>query len=103
MCGQESTVSRAVTLTVSPWERLTTPRRWLQRCCPDTGAAGLASSVRGAGGNLQHPGVLERGLAELGSLLLELLDDTLVDAAALVDQVSGGGRLSSVDVADKDK
>lgn len=32
--------------------------------------------------------------------LLELLDGTLVDTAALVDQVTGGGRLARVDVAD---
>jgi len=34
--------------------------------------------------------------------LLELLDGTLVNTTALVDQVSGGGRLSGVDVADND-
>ena len=32
--------------------------------------------------------------------LFELLDGTFVDAAALVDQVTGGGRLARVDVAD---
>ena len=42
---------------------------------------------------VQHPGVLEGALAQLGGLLLELLDDTLVNTAALVDQVAGGGRL----------
>jgi hypothetical protein len=46
--------------------------------------------------------VLERALAELSSLLLELLDGTLVDTAALVDQVTSGGRLAGVDVADND-
>ena len=44
--------------------------------------------------------VLERALAELGSLLLELLDGTLVDTTALVDQVTRGGRLAGIDVAD---
>ena len=34
--------------------------------------------------------------------LLELLDGTLVDTTALVDQVSGGGGLARVDVADDD-
>jgi hypothetical protein len=34
--------------------------------------------------------------------LLELLDGTLVDTTALVDQVTGGGRLTRVDVADND-
>ena len=31
--------------------------------------------------------------------LLELLDSTLVDTTALVDQVTGGGRLTGVDVS----
>jgi len=51
---------------------------------------------------VEHPGVLEGALAQLGGFLLELLDGTLVDTAALVDQVSGGGRLAGVDVADND-
>ena len=44
--------------------------------------------------------VLERALAELGSLLLELLDGTLVDTTALVDQVSSRGGLAGIDVSD---
>ncbi|RUP43898.1 hypothetical protein BC936DRAFT_136569, partial [Jimgerdemannia flammicorona] len=36
---------------------------------------------------VQNPGVFERRLAKLSSLLLELLDGTLIDTAALVDQV----------------
>ena len=32
-------------------------------------------------------------------LLLELLDRSLVDTTALVDQMAGGGRLARVDVA----
>lgn len=36
------------------------------------------------------------------TLLLELLDGTLVDTTALVDQVTSGGRLAGVDVADND-
>lgn len=44
--------------------------------------------------------ILERALAELSSLLFELLDGTLVDATALVDQVTGGGRLAGIDVTD---
>jgi len=43
---------------------------------------------------VQHPSILERTLAELSSLLLELFDRALVDTAALVDQVTGGGRLA---------
>lgn len=36
------------------------------------------------------------------SLLLELLDGSLVDATALVDQVAGGGRFTRVDVSNDD-
>mmetsp|Transcript_23172 Transcript_23172/g.57992 ORF Transcript_23172/g.57992 Transcript_23172/m.57992 type:complete len:371 (+) Transcript_23172:353-1465(+) len=49
---------------------------------------------------VQNPSVLERALAHLLGLLLELLDDTLVDTTALVDQVTGGGRLTGIDVTD---
>jgi len=48
---------------------------------------------------VKNPSILERGLSELGSLLLELLDGSLVDTTTLVDQVSGGGGLSRVDVS----
>ena len=34
--------------------------------------------------------------------LLELFDGTFVDTSALVDQVTGGGRLARVDVANND-
>jgi hypothetical protein len=51
---------------------------------------------------VKNPGVLEGTLSELGGLLLELLDGTLVDTTALVDQVTGSGRLSRVDVTDND-
>ena len=34
--------------------------------------------------------------------LLELLDGTLVDTTALVDQVTSGGGLAGIDVADND-
>merc|ERR1719486_609017 len=49
---------------------------------------------------VQHPGVLERALAGLLGLLLELLDGPLVDTSALVDQVTSGGGLAGVDVSD---
>ena len=49
---------------------------------------------------VQHPGVLEGALAGLLGLLLELLDGPLVNATALVDQMTSGGRLAGVDVAD---
>jgi len=51
---------------------------------------------------VQHPCVLEGTLAKFGSFLLELLDGTDVNTTALVDQVTGGRRLSRVDVADDD-
>jgi len=51
---------------------------------------------------VEDPCVLEGTLAEFGGFLLEFLDSTLVDTTALVDQMSGGGRLAGVDVADDD-
>jgi hypothetical protein len=36
------------------------------------------------------------------SYLLELLDGTLINSSALVDQVTSGGGLSGIDVADND-
>ena len=48
-----------------------------------------------------HPHtILEGTLAELSGLLLELLDGTLVDTTALVDQVPSGGGLAGIDVTD---
>lgn len=44
--------------------------------------------------------ILEGALAEFGSFLLEFLNGTLIDTTALVDQVTGGGRLARVDVTD---
>ena len=43
---------------------------------------------------VKNPGVLEGSLAKVGRLLLKLLDGTLVDATALVQQVTSGRRLS---------
>ena len=40
---------------------------------------------------VKNPGILEGTLSELSSLLLELLDGTLVDTTALVDQVTCKG------------
>ena len=48
---------------------------------------------------VKHPGVLEGPLVHLGCLLLKPLDDTLVNASKLVDEVAGGGGLAGVDVA----
>ena len=51
-------------------------------------------------GRLDVLTILEGTLAELSSLLFELLDGTLVDTTTLVDQVTSGGRLAGIDVAD---
>jgi len=40
---------------------------------------------------VENPSVLERSLTGLGGLLLELLNGSLVNTTALVDQVTGGG------------
>jgi len=51
---------------------------------------------------VEHPGVLEGTLAELSGFLLELLDSTLVNTTAFVDEVAGRGRLAGVDVTNDD-
>ena len=43
---------------------------------------------------VKNPSVLEGSLTHLEGFLLELLDGTLIDTTALVDQVTGGGRFS---------
>jgi len=48
---------------------------------------------------VQNPGILEGPFTHLLSLLLELLDDTLVDAAAFVNEMAGGGRFTRIYVA----
>ena len=52
---------------------------------------------------VEHPGVLERALAHLLGLSLELLDGSLVDTTALVDQVASSGGLTGIDVTDHDQ
>jgi len=52
---------------------------------------------------VHDPGVLEGGLAHIGGFLLELLNRSLVDTTALVDQVTSGGGLAGVDVSDNDE
>jgi hypothetical protein len=47
-------------------------------------------------------GKVGRAIEENETNLLELLDGSLVDTTALVDQVTGSGRLARVDVADDD-
>jgi hypothetical protein len=52
---------------------------------------------------VKHPGILERSLTHLGGLLLVLLNGTLVDTSALVDQVTSGGGLTGIYVTDNDQ
>ena len=40
---------------------------------------------------VEHPGILEGTLARLGGLLLELLNGSLIDTTALVDEMAGSG------------
>jgi hypothetical protein len=51
---------------------------------------------------VQNPSVLEGTLTELGSLLLELLDGSLVNTTALENQVTSGGGFTGVDVTNDD-
>jgi len=51
---------------------------------------------------VQNPGVLEGTFTHFLGFLLELFDGTLVNTTALVDQVTGSGRLAGVDVTDND-
>jgi len=52
---------------------------------------------------IENPSVLERSLTGLGGLLLELLDGSLINTTALVDQVTGGGGFAGIDMADNDE
>jgi hypothetical protein len=52
---------------------------------------------------VEDPSVLERSLTHLFGFLLELLDDSLVDTTALVDEMAGGGGLSGVHMTDDDE
>ena len=48
---------------------------------------------------VKNPSILEGSLSRLRRFLLELLNGSLVDSSALVDQVTGGGGLARVDVS----
>jgi len=52
---------------------------------------------------VKNPGVLEGRLANFARLLFKLLNGALVNTTALVDQVTGGGGLTGVDVTDDDQ
>jgi len=51
---------------------------------------------------VEHPCVFEGSLAEFSSFLLELLNCSLVDTTALVDQVTGSGGFAGIDMSDDD-
>lgn len=52
---------------------------------------------------VHDPGVLEGGLSCFSSFLLILLNGSLVDTAAFVDEVACGGGLAGIDVSDDDE
>lgn len=94
LCGDENFASRAsrrveserkagVNPTIRPLrKRKVRKMRKKQAISPEE------SAVNGSGGKIAY--------------LLELLDGTLVNTTALVDQVTGSGGLAGVDVADND-
>jgi len=51
---------------------------------------------------VQNPGVFEGTFTHFLGFLLELFDSSLIDTTALVDQVTGGGRFTGIDVTDND-
>jgi len=51
---------------------------------------------------VQNPGILEGALAHLLGLLLELLNDTLVDTTAFVNEMASGSGLAGIDVSNDD-
>merc|ERR1719285_1021358 len=51
---------------------------------------------------VQNPGILEGALAHLLGLLLKLLNDTLVDTTAFVNEMASGSGLAGIDVSNDD-
>jgi hypothetical protein len=51
---------------------------------------------------VEYPSVFERTFSHFGGFLLEFLDGSLVDTTAFVDQMTGRGRFTGIDVADND-
>jgi len=51
---------------------------------------------------VQNPGILEGALAHLLGFLLELLNDTLVDTTAFVNEMASGSGLAGIDVSNDD-
>lgn len=52
---------------------------------------------------VQNPSVLERTLTLFSGFLFELFDNSLIDTTALVDQVTGSGRFTGIDVTDNNQ
>ncbi len=52
---------------------------------------------------IKNPSVLERSFTHFFGFLLELLNGSLIDTTALVDQMTGGGRFTRVDMTDDDE
>ena len=52
---------------------------------------------------IEDPSVLERRFSHLIGFLLELLDGSLINTTALVDQMTGGGGLAGVDMTNNDE
>ena len=52
---------------------------------------------------IQDPSVLEGGLTHFLGFFLELFNGTFVDTTALVDQVTGGGGFTRIDVSNDDQ
>jgi len=51
---------------------------------------------------VQNPSVLERTFSHFGGFFLEFFDGSLVDTTTFVDEVTGGGGFTGVDVSDDD-
>jgi len=51
---------------------------------------------------VEYPGVFERTFTHFGGFFLELFDSSLVDTTTFVDQMTGGGRFTGIDVTDND-
>merc|ERR1712038_1876232 len=51
---------------------------------------------------VQDPSVFEGNFTHFLGFLLELFDSSLIDTTALVDQVTGSGRFTGIDVTDND-
>merc|ERR1712048_799554 len=51
---------------------------------------------------VRNPSIFERTFTGFGGFFLEFFDGSLIDTTAFVDQVTGGGRFTGIDVTDDD-